>query len=507
MSNSSFPGIIVVMGATGTGKSQFINVATDSGFEVGEGLKSCTTDVAVSPPIQYNGGSVVLVDTPGFDDTMTSDMVILARIGAYLERIYREGRKLHGIIYMHRITDRKMTGTSRKNMNIFREICGYDALVNVCITTNMWNVVDPIVGATREEELKSDSMMFQPLLAKGAQMLRHFGTRESAMKIIDFLVRNTSPRPLLIQRELVEVRKDMTDTSAAQEIDREVALERQKYRKELDELKERMAAALKEGDLETHGELKSDTELVKERIQQLEKSRQNASQVYAEEKRREADQLHKIVAQSPKLGSRTASRASRVQIDEKRLPPTPQILDRKHSSKRKEVPGDLTKKELADVRMNIKKATSQQLADIKAHVDLREEQLASGSSNREQGEEDAKGGHSKHASLDSKRSKLRIPSGSKRMKTEGRTAREEQPNGRRRPRASSMQLSTSKRKKPGKLSSWFGCTGGAGHDVTDEPSVIQSTERAPQLVAPKLEVGFSEGDSLAIYNRYRSTST
>lgn len=40
-----------------------------------------------SKPVKIEGRSIVLVDTPGFDDTLESDMVILARIAAYLEKM------------------------------------------------------------------------------------------------------------------------------------------------------------------------------------------------------------------------------------------------------------------------------------------------------------------------------------------------------------------------------------------------------------------------------------
>ena len=124
-----------------------------------------------SKPVKHGTQSVVLVDTPGFDDTLESDMVILARIAAYLERVsvlilhslmcrtqltslpfrYREGKKLHGIIYMYRISDRRITGTSRKSLNIVKMLCGDDSIVNVVIATSMWNHVDEATGNSREE--------------------------------------------------------------------------------------------------------------------------------------------------------------------------------------------------------------------------------------------------------------------------------------------------------------------------------------------------------------------
>lgn len=59
-----------------------------------------------SKPVKIEGRSVVLVDTPGFDDTLESDMVILARIAAYLEKmsvyiyIYTNHLKIYDITYL-----------------------------------------------------------------------------------------------------------------------------------------------------------------------------------------------------------------------------------------------------------------------------------------------------------------------------------------------------------------------------------------------------------------------
>ena len=90
------------MGATGSGKTtvnemiilhiclksqsilQFINVASGSDLRVGRGLVSCTVEVAHAQPFWLDGLSVTLIDTPGFDDTTTSDTDILTRIAAFL---------------------------------------------------------------------------------------------------------------------------------------------------------------------------------------------------------------------------------------------------------------------------------------------------------------------------------------------------------------------------------------------------------------------------------------
>ena len=72
------------MGATGSGKTSFVNLVSGSDFRVGRGLKSCTNVVQVSKPFELDDKPIVLIDTPGFDDTHKSDIDILRIIAHYL---------------------------------------------------------------------------------------------------------------------------------------------------------------------------------------------------------------------------------------------------------------------------------------------------------------------------------------------------------------------------------------------------------------------------------------
>ncbi|OCH83800.1 hypothetical protein OBBRIDRAFT_892121 [Obba rivulosa] len=75
---------IAIMGATGSGKTTFINTISGSNLQVGNGLKSCTSAVERSCHFQLFGRNITLIDTPGFDDTTISDTDILKMIAAYL---------------------------------------------------------------------------------------------------------------------------------------------------------------------------------------------------------------------------------------------------------------------------------------------------------------------------------------------------------------------------------------------------------------------------------------
>lgn len=147
----------------------------------------------------------------------------------------------------------------------------------------MWENVEPTLGIAREKELASEETMFAPLITRGARMFRHDGSRASALTVLDKLLVKI-PIPLLIQKELVDEGRDITDTSAAREIDRELAKARQKYRDELASIKSRIDEALREDDTETRQENEQDYEDVKRRLNAAETTLTNLSPYFAKER-------------------------------------------------------------------------------------------------------------------------------------------------------------------------------------------------------------------------------
>lgn len=81
--------------------------------------------------------TVYLIDTPGFDDTNRSDTQVLTEIATWLGDSYRSKVLLHGIIYLHRITDVRMSGSARRNLLMFKHLCGDEYLKKVILVTTM----------------------------------------------------------------------------------------------------------------------------------------------------------------------------------------------------------------------------------------------------------------------------------------------------------------------------------------------------------------------------------
>ncbi|CAE6429240.1 unnamed protein product [Rhizoctonia solani] len=176
--------IIVLFGATGSGKSTFANVASDDSMEVGRGLTSCTQRVEPTRMFLVDGKPVVVIDSPGFDDTYASDAEILKSVAGFLATAYTEKFKITGLIFLHKITDTRVGGKALLHMRMFRQICGIDALKNVVYVTNMWSEPPTENEVLRESELRESDQFFGMPLSHGAQMCRHNNTQESAHNII-----------------------------------------------------------------------------------------------------------------------------------------------------------------------------------------------------------------------------------------------------------------------------------------------------------------------------------
>ena len=67
--------------------AQFINLASGSSLRVGMGLGSCTSEVQLADKFTLDRRKVILIDTPGFDDTTKSDTDVLKVIAAFLATV------------------------------------------------------------------------------------------------------------------------------------------------------------------------------------------------------------------------------------------------------------------------------------------------------------------------------------------------------------------------------------------------------------------------------------
>lgn len=110
-----------------------------------------------------------------------------------------------------------MTDASLKNLLMFRELCGKDTLEKVYFTTTMWDEVIEDVGETRLSQLRMDYWM--EMIDLGAQIARCRSDNDSPKELIRHIVlQKGEGKTLLIQREMVELKKGLWETSAGKQL-------------------------------------------------------------------------------------------------------------------------------------------------------------------------------------------------------------------------------------------------------------------------------------------------
>jgi hypothetical protein len=125
---------------------------------------------------------------------------------------------LSGLVYCHRILNTEMAATSVRHLRTFEELCGKDALQNVILATTMWDEVDEATGNKEEERMKTK--YWNKMLERSSTTGRFMGTYESALQLLQPLIdaANVKRSSLLLQYEMVDMGKQLTDTSAGRHL-------------------------------------------------------------------------------------------------------------------------------------------------------------------------------------------------------------------------------------------------------------------------------------------------
>ncbi|KAH9485981.1 hypothetical protein JR316_0000043 [Psilocybe cubensis] len=221
--------MIPIMGATGAGKSSFINMAigTES-RKVGHNIQSCTFEVAAVevPPSKLqdipliSNRKVYLVDTPGFDNTYHHDVEILDKIATWLKESYKEFT-ICGVIYLHDISADRYTGTAKRNLQIFSKLCGDSdgVLDHVIIGLTKGSRIPSDEALRREEGLKE--RQWGHMLSKGVEVYRvsEDGTEIHPIDLLrKIFQKHQEHLTLRIQEEMTIQRKIVPQTDAGLEV-------------------------------------------------------------------------------------------------------------------------------------------------------------------------------------------------------------------------------------------------------------------------------------------------
>lgn len=199
---------------------------------------------------------------------------------------YEQSTLLSGIIYLHRISDPRMTGPSLRNLRMFRKLCGDDGLGNVVLATTFWAKVTKEDGDRREKELMSSGDFWGYLMSKGSSVFRHDQGQVSAERMINSLIdRSGGKVALAIQKEVVDEKKTLEQTAAGQDVASELQEARRAFEDALVEMKKEQAEALRTRDEYLQQVLSTERAKFAEQLEHSERRKEVLSQGKDELKR------------------------------------------------------------------------------------------------------------------------------------------------------------------------------------------------------------------------------
>ena len=101
---------------------------------------------------------------------------------------------------------------------MFGKLCGDQAVKKVVLVTTMWDRIqrlgDPRTGERREKELFENYSSWKTMINYGASTARFLNDADSAWKIIDPILKQHATEVLLLQEELVDLKRALRETQA-----------------------------------------------------------------------------------------------------------------------------------------------------------------------------------------------------------------------------------------------------------------------------------------------------
>ena len=190
---------------------------------------------------QYN---IWAVDTPGFDDTSRANGKVFHDIATFLCKSYHRKRlRIAGLIYIHRISDPRMSNSSVRSIRIFEALCGASNFRAVRIVTTMWDVLTADnardAAIEREQSLQNRDDFFGSLVKGEARFHRHGCKDTNSLKVIESLLNYGRPVKLAIVREMREGHgTTLLETSAGRYLQADLKERRAEYETKLNKLEE-----------------------------------------------------------------------------------------------------------------------------------------------------------------------------------------------------------------------------------------------------------------------------
>ncbi|RPB24585.1 hypothetical protein L211DRAFT_807872 [Terfezia boudieri ATCC MYA-4762] len=262
---------IVVMGLTGSGKSTFVSMATNTTPppQIAQ-LESCTLGMTVASFHHKCGKTVHLIDTPGFNDTHRTDGDILHELAYWLLKCYTHDIRISGVVYLHNIIDNRIQGSSLRALSIFKGLVGGENYHGVVLVTTMWDKLDDndYDGAKeRQKELVTQLKFWGDMKQGRSQFKALTAGRTSVEEIVNYIAAEDKRLTLRIQRQMSEPENcHIHETDAGKVLYKKLHEEKRNMEQKLDDLKKQLAAAMKNHNTLNARELRKQLQEISESV-------------------------------------------------------------------------------------------------------------------------------------------------------------------------------------------------------------------------------------------------
>lgn len=169
--------------------------------------------------MRYQQRTIHLIDTPGFSDTKRTESEILEEIAYWLTTAYDNGVMVSGLVFLHRITDPRLQGSSLRALTLFKKICGTENYKGVVLATTRWDELIPserFMASSRQKELCDNDQFWGDIRRGGGQAIALSAARIDALKILKHFIRKDERYTLAIQEEMIDEGKRLHETAAGQ---------------------------------------------------------------------------------------------------------------------------------------------------------------------------------------------------------------------------------------------------------------------------------------------------
>ena len=107
-----------------------------------------------------------------------------------------------------------MAGSPHRNLRMFGELCGDQAMKKVVLVTTMWDKAQRDTGVFTDREKYLFENYWKTMIGYGASTARFLNSADSAWDIIGAILKQHETEVLLLQEEIVDLKRALNETQA-----------------------------------------------------------------------------------------------------------------------------------------------------------------------------------------------------------------------------------------------------------------------------------------------------